>query len=43
MQMNSGLVLTGATLVLTSIALLACYIPARSASRLNPTEILRSE
>jgi putative ABC transport system permease protein len=36
-------VLAGATLVLVAIAQLACYVPARKASRINPTEALRTE
>ena len=43
MQTNSVPVLTGVTLLLIAIALFACYIPARSASRISPTDALRAE
>ena len=43
MQTNGVLVLSGVTLLLTAIAQVACYIPARSASRISPTEALRAE
>ncbi len=43
MQTNSVLVLTGVTLLLITIALIACYIPARHASRISPIETLRAE
>ncbi|MBI3448150.1 MAG: ABC transporter permease [Acidobacteria bacterium] len=36
-------VLSGVTLLLMAIALLACYMPARNASRINPIETLRAE
>ena len=41
MPANSGAVLGGVTVVLISIALIACYIPARQAARTSPTEALR--
>jgi len=43
MQTNSVAVLTGVTLLLMAIALVACYMPARYASRINPIETLRAE
>jgi predicted permease len=43
MQTSSVPVLSGVTLVLIAIALIACYMPARHASRISPTEALRAE
>ncbi|MBI3449854.1 MAG: ABC transporter permease [Acidobacteria bacterium] len=43
MQTSSAPVLTGVTLLLMAIALVACYVPARTASRISPTETLRAE
>jgi putative ABC transport system permease protein len=43
MQTNSVAVLTGVTLLLITVALIACYLPARYASRISPTEALRAE
>jgi len=43
MRTSTAPVLTGVTLLLMAIALFACYIPARSASRISPTEALRAE
>lgn len=40
---NSALTLAGATAVLILVAQLASYMPARSASRVSPTEALRAE
>jgi ABC-type antimicrobial peptide transport system permease subunit len=43
MQTNSVPVLIAVTLLLIAIALIACYIPARTASRISATEALRAE
>lgn len=43
MQTHSVPLLIGVTLLLIAIAQIACYVPARSASRMNPTETLRAE
>jgi ABC-type antimicrobial peptide transport system permease subunit len=43
MQTNNVPALMGVTLLLIAIALIACYIPARSASKINPIETLRAE
>src|SRR5712691_1104528 len=43
MQTNSVPVLSGVTLLLIAIALIACYMPARHASRISPIEALRAE
>jgi ABC-type antimicrobial peptide transport system permease subunit len=40
---NDPLTLAGAVGLLTSAALLACYMPARRASRVNPVQALRGE
>jgi ABC-type antimicrobial peptide transport system permease subunit len=42
-QMSSVPLLIGATCLLLVIAQLACYMPARYASRISPTEALRAE
>jgi predicted permease len=42
-QMTSVPVLIAATALLIAIAQIACYIPARYASRISPTEALRAE
>jgi len=43
MQASSGPVVAAATVLLIAIAQLACYVPARYASRISPTEALRAE
>ncbi len=43
LQTNGVAVLTGVTVLLMAIALVACYMPARYASRINPIETLRAE
>jgi putative ABC transport system permease protein len=43
MHTNSVVVLGGVTLLLMAISLVACYLPARHASRINPVETLRAE
>ncbi len=43
MQANSPAVLSGVTLLLMGIALIACYMPARYASKIDPVETLRAE
>jgi len=43
MQTNSVAVLSGVTVLLVAIGLIACYMPARYASRISPMEALRAE
>ncbi len=43
MQTSSVPVLSGVTLLLIAVALIACYMPARYASRISPIETLRAE
>ena len=43
MRTNSVLVLSAVTVLLIGIAMLACYMPARAASRISPMEALRAE
>jgi predicted permease len=40
---NSALVLALTTFVLVGVALLACWLPARQANRINPTDALRAD
>ena len=43
LQTSSGPVLAGVTILLIAVAQIACYIPARYASTISPTEALRAE
>ena len=43
LQTSSPPVLAAVTFLLIAVALVACYVPARSASRIGPTEALRAE
>ena len=43
MHTQSVPILSGVTLLLIGVALIACYLPARKASRISPTEALRAE
>ena len=43
LQTSSVPVLAAVTFLLLAVALAACYVPARSASRIGPTEALRAE
>jgi ABC-type lipoprotein release transport system permease subunit len=42
-QPHDAVTFVTAPLVLTAIALVACWIPARRAASINPTEALRAE
>jgi len=43
MRIDSAPVVIGATVLLIAVAQIACYLPARHASRISPTEALRAE
>jgi putative ABC transport system permease protein len=43
LQTSSAPVLAGVTILLIAIAQIACYLPARHAARISPTEALRAE
>jgi ABC-type lipoprotein release transport system permease subunit len=41
--MNSAPVLVGSTLLLVAVALLACWLPARRAGKVDAMAVLRAE
>jgi len=43
MRFDNAPVMAGATVFLIAIALIACYLPARNASRISPVDALRSD
>ena len=43
MSADQPVLLVGAPLVLSTLAILACYVPAGRAARINPVTALREE